>query len=314
MLHKIFNYIKNLHIEPDSDKFKRIDAQRLNLFAFSIGVILLLNGLRDLFFGFKAFFGGLFILGGIFLILFFFTKARQNALICLIAIELSLLLVFYFSSTSGFGNGLSLYYFVLITTSLFVFNTRETSKHIIVVFATAFILFLTSHYYDFRIFRVRGVENLEFSKNQRLFAFISVFVWFAILGYFILSKQFMILELYQKVLHGEKIIANMREKLNRKDDIDLENLVKFAINDDIAFIPKMKSSFPNLYDNLTEINPDMTGEEFKLCALIKLGFTTKDIAEYNHISVRTVQTRKSRLRKAFEISSDTDLYKWIDTF
>lgn len=56
MLRKILNYIKDLHIDPDTDMLKRIDAQRLNLFAFSIGVVLLLSGLRDLFFGFKAFF------------------------------------------------------------------------------------------------------------------------------------------------------------------------------------------------------------------------------------------------------------------
>ncbi|PTT25961.1 diguanylate cyclase, partial [Chryseobacterium sp. HMWF028] len=142
--------------------------------------------------------------------------------------------------------------------------------------------------------------------------FIVVFMGFSILGYFIFSKHFAVLELYQKVLRSEKIISDMRAKLNRKDDMDLENLVKLAINDDIAFIPKIKSSFPNLYDNLMEINPDITSEEFKLCALLKLGFTTKDIAEYNHISVRTVQTRKSRLRKSFGISADIDLYKWID--
>ncbi|WP_228384380.1 helix-turn-helix transcriptional regulator [Chryseobacterium soli] len=224
-----------------------------------------------------------------------------------------MLLVFFFSSTSGFENGLSLYYFLLFTASLFIFNTRKTSKYIIIVFVTAFVLFLISHYYDFRIFSIGKAGNLEFLKNQRLVTFIIVFSGLSILGYFIILKHFIVLELYQKVLRSEKIISDMRAKLNRKDDMDLENLVKLAMNDDIAFIPKIKSSFPNLYDNLMEINPDITSEEFKLCALLKLGFTTKDIAEYNHISVRTVQTRKSRLRKSFGISADTDLYKWIDT-
>ncbi|WP_185194893.1 helix-turn-helix transcriptional regulator [Chryseobacterium antibioticum] len=69
----------------------------------------------------------------------------------------------------------------------------------------------------------------------------------------------------------------------------------------------------NTTDNLLEMNSSMTSDEFKLCALLKLGFTTKDIAEYNHISVRTVQARKSRLRKSFGISADIDLYNWIDT-
>ncbi|MGG5210519.1 helix-turn-helix transcriptional regulator [Chryseobacterium sp. MIQD13] len=313
MLRRLWNYIENLHIDPNADRFKRIDAQRLNLFSFSIGIVLILSGFRDLLFGFKDYFLVLFILGIIFLLLFFFTKARQSALVCLIVIEFSMLLVFFFSSTSGFENGLSLYYFLLFITSLFIFNTRKTSKYIIIVFASAFVLFLISHYYDFRIFDIGERGSLMFSKNQRLVTFIVVFVWFAILGYFILLKHFTVLELYQKVLRSEKLIVNMREKFNRKDDMDLENLVKLAMNDDIAFIPKIKSSFPNLYDNIAEINPDVTSEEFKLCALLKLGFTTKDIAEYHHISVRTVQTRKSRLRKSFGISADTDLYKWIDT-
>jgi len=59
-------------------------------------------------------------------------------------------------------------------------------------------------------------------------------------------------------------------------------------------------------------NPEMTPDEFKFCSLLKLGFTTKDITEYNNLAIRTVQTRKSRLRKTFDISSEIDLYKWID--
>lgn len=312
MLRRILNYIENLHIDPNEDAFKRLDAQRLNLFAFSIGVFLIFSGFRDLLFGFSNYFWVLFVLGVIFLLLFFFTKVRQNEIICFAVLELSMLLVFFFSSTSGFANGMSLYYFLILTTSLFVFNTRNTSKYIFIIFATAFVLFLISHFYDFRIFKIEGAEDLKFSQNQRLTTFIVVFMWFAILAYFILSKHFTVLELYQKVIRSEKIISDMRAKLNRKDDIDLENLVKLAMNDDIAFIPKIKSSFPNLYDNLMEMNSAMTSDEFKLCALLKLGFTTKDIAEYNHISVRTVQTRKSRLRKSFGISADIDLYKWID--
>ncbi|MFP3598612.1 helix-turn-helix transcriptional regulator [Chryseobacterium sp. SIMBA_029] len=313
MLQKIWNYIQNLHIDPNANRFKRLDARILNFFAFSFGIILLLSGIRDLLFGFEGNFLVLFALGLISLIFFFFTKARQNVLMCLIGIEICMLLVFFFSSTTGFENGLSLYYFLLLITSLFIFNTRKTSKYNIVVFATVFILFLISHYYDFKIFRIVETGNLKFSRNQRLVTFIEVFIWFSILGYFILLKHFTVFELYQKVLRSEKIISDMRIKLNRKDDLDLENLVKLAMNDDAAFIPKIKFSFPNLFDNLMEINPVITSDEFKLCALLKLGFTTKDIAEYHNISVRTVQTRKSRLRKSFGISADIDLYKWIDT-
>ena len=97
-----------------------------------------------------------------------------------------------------------------------------------------------------------------------------------------------------------------------KADARKEDIVKLAIDNDAAFIPLFKQNFPYFYDNLKSFNKQMTGEEFKFCALLKLGFTTKDIAEYNHFTVRTVQTKKNRLRKSFNIPSEKDLYAWID--
>ena len=60
------------------------------------------------------------------------------------------------------------------------------------------------------------------------------------------------------------------------------------------------------------LNPNMTVDEFKFCALLKLGFTTKDIAICNNLAVRSVQTRKGRLRKSFLLSPQEDLYNWIN--
>jgi hypothetical protein len=56
----------------------------------------------------------------------------------------------------------------------------------------------------------------------------------------------------------------------------------------------------------------MTQDEFKFCALLKLEFSTKEIAQYTHTTIRSVQTRKNRFRKSFKLSSEKDLYKWIE--
>ncbi|WP_313101109.1 hypothetical protein [Epilithonimonas sp.] len=48
--------------------------------------------------------------------------------------------------------------------------------------------------------------------------------------------------------------------------------------------------------------------------MLKLNFTTKEIANYNNISVRSVETRKNRLRKLMNIPSDLDLNKWMMDF
>lgn len=313
MFRQIWDFITNRDIPPNADPLERIEAQRMNLFAFSIGAVLIFNGCRDLLFGLKINFFCLSALGLFYLFLFFFTKVRYNLFVILFSLELFLFLIFFFSSTTGFENGLSLYYFVIMLASLFIFNTKKTVGYNAIVYGTVLILFSISHYYDFRIFTIEGADSVLFSKNQRLITFLQVFLGVTILGYFIVAKQFKIVKLYQQALRSENIIAEMRAKINNKDQMDLEGLVKLAMNDDIAFIPKIKYAFPDLYDHLIHINPEMTTDEFKLCALLKLGFTTKDIAEYNHLSVRTIQTRKSRLRKSFGIDAEVDLYKWIDT-
>ncbi|MFZ4928129.1 helix-turn-helix transcriptional regulator [Chryseobacterium sp. Mn2064] len=313
MFRQIWDYITNRHIAPNADPLERIEAQRINVFAFFIGIVLIIDGCRDLWFGLTANFYGLSSLGLFYLFLFFFTKVRYNVFVILFNLEVFLFMIFFFSSTTGFENGLSLYYFVIMLASLFVFNTKKTVWYNAIVYSTVFILFSISHYHDFRIFTIEGADSIMFSKNQRLITFLQVFLGFIILGYFIVAKQFKIIELYRRTLRSEDIIAEMRIKLNSKDQADLEGLVKLAMNDDIAFIPRIKNVFPDLYDHLILINKDMTADEFKLWALLKLGFTTKDIAEYNHLAVRTIQTRKSRLRKSFGIATEVDLYKWIDS-
>ncbi|MDM1551505.1 diguanylate cyclase [Empedobacter falsenii] len=206
-----------------------------------------------------------------------------------------------------------MYYFVILIASLFIFNEKDTVKLNIIIYTIALILFIISHYYDFRIFTIEDSEHKTYTRNQRIFTFIETFIGIICFGYFILSKHFRVARLYKQTIRSEKMIIELRRKLRTDTQIyAIEEVVKLAVKDDIAYIPKFKLVFPNFYANLLSINPEMTPDEFKFCSLLKLGFTTKDIAEYNNLAIRTVQTRKSRLRKTFDISSEVDLYKWID--
>ncbi|TGN23125.1 diguanylate cyclase [Empedobacter tilapiae] len=285
----------------------------MNLFSLAISVIFFINGIRDLYFGYTIYFFVLIGLGTIYFLIFFFTKIQFNPLTWFLNLVFILFIIFFFSTTKGFENGISLYYFVILISSLFIFNEKNTVKYNIVLYMLVLILFMVSHHFDFKIFTIEKNNNDEFTKNQRIFTFLETFIGIICFAYFILSKHFKIAVLYKQTLRSENIIKELRRK-NQVDSqhIIIEDIVKLAMKDDIAFIPKIKLVFPELYNNLIRINPEITPDEFKFCSLLKLGFTTKDIAEYNNLAIRTVQTRKSRLRKSFNISSDVDLYKWID--
>jgi hypothetical protein len=310
---KLWNFVSNYHIPKDVNNLKRIQLQILNQYAFLISIFFFIDSVRDLLFGFWINFYVLFALGVIFLLLFLFTKIRFNSFILLGCCLLLLLLIFYFSSIGGFNNGIALYYFAVLSAVLFIFNGKNEFFFRIIIYVMITILFSISHFYDFNIFRLKDHEDELLTKNQRIITFFQVFMITILNGYFIARKNYVTAKLYHKTIRSENMIQDLKRKLNTDTtNNNIEDLVKLAINNDISFMAAFRNFFPNFYNNLIVINPDMTFDELKFCALLKLGFTTKDIAEYAHLTFRTVQTKKNRLRKSFNIPSEIDLYKWVD--
>ena len=70
-------------------------------------------------------------------------------------------------------------------------------------------------------------------------------------------------------------------------------------------------------DFLTRIknkHPDLTPQEIKLCAYLRLNMSTKEIANLLNISVRGVEISRYRLRKKLGISRETNLVDYMMTF
>jgi DNA-binding NarL/FixJ family response regulator len=83
---------------------------------------------------------------------------------------------------------------------------------------------------------------------------------------------------------------------------------------DSSFLTRLKEVYPYFYNQLVSSYPELTTGQLQFCAMLRLNFTTKEIANYTNISVRSVETRKNRLRKLMNIPSDVDLNKWMMDF
>lgn len=59
--------------------------------------------------------------------------------------------------------------------------------------------------------------------------------------------------------------------------------------------------------NLSQHYPDLTSMELKVCALIRTGLSSGEIAALLHVTRRNVETHRYRLRKKLNIASDIDL-------
>ncbi len=116
-------------------------------------------------------------------------------------------------------------------------------------------------------------------------------------------------ELLSKV--KEQLLSNVEDKssvrpiiniidksLNQNDDWEL---FKEAFNNaDRKFLKKLKKAHPNLSPN-----------DIRLCAYLRLNLSSKEIAPLLNISARSVEIKRYRLRKKMDLSHDDNLVNYI---
>lgn len=90
---------------------------------------------------------------------------------------------------------------------------------------------------------------------------------------------------------------------------EMENLVNsLNKNEDLkAFQFYFEQIHDSFFEHLSETYPDLTQGEKRLCALISLNLTTKEIASLINRTVRGVETAKFRLRKKLQLNKDDSL-------
>lgn len=64
-------------------------------------------------------------------------------------------------------------------------------------------------------------------------------------------------------------------------------------------------------ERLVQLHPDLTPGERHLAALLRVNFSTKDVALLTGNTPKTVNMNRYRLRKALQLDSDTDLVKYL---
>lgn len=96
----------------------------------------------------------------------------------------------------------------------------------------------------------------------------------------------------------KKVIRIIDRNLNNNDDW---NLFQEAFNNaDKDFLKKIKSTHPNL-----------TSNDLRLCAYLRLNLSSKEIAPLLNISPRSVEVKRYRLRKKMELPHEESLSDYI---
>ena len=102
-----------------------------------------------------------------------------------------------------------------------------------------------------------------------------------------------------------KIIAKVRG--NIKDNISHDNSwKKFEQNFDQVYVDFLK--------RLEESLPQLTTTDKKICAYLKMGLSSKEIAPPLNITVRSVEMNRYRVRKKLGLGREDNLTTYLDKF
>lgn len=156
-------------------------------------------------------------------------------------------------------------------------------------------------------------EQNEFEKKARkkTTGYISIIIIFVVV---LTGLIFIYIKESKKNKHNQEIIKNKRQKLlelNNKVNDAFAEVLELAKKDDPAFITRFKEVYLPFYTQLTTQYPTLNIGQIRFCCLLYLNFSTKEIAHYHHMTIKGVQTKKTRLRKQLNIASDVDLNKWM---
>ena len=124
----------------------------------------------------------------------------------------------------------------------------------------------------------------------------------------ILSIGLLLLKRKRKLLDEvEEETQELKQRLNEA----FEEIMELAKSNDPAFIFRFQEVYPVFYNKLINKHTDLSPTDLRLCAMTYLNFSTIDIAEYTFVESRSVQARRSRLRKKINLPPDYDLLTYL---
>jgi DNA-binding CsgD family transcriptional regulator/Tfp pilus assembly protein PilF len=116
------------------------------------------------------------------------------------------------------------------------------------------------------------------------------------------------------------LIQDLSKKVDKEHKPEIKSIVRkldglLRMDEDWAdFRRHFESVHPDLINRLGEEFPGLTGNEFRLIALIRLNLSTKEISSVLGISPDSVKTARYRLRKKLNLETQDGLFDFLLQF
>jgi DNA-binding CsgD family transcriptional regulator len=121
-----------------------------------------------------------------------------------------------------------------------------------------------------------------------------------------------------QMIQKNELLQDLKEKLENSSHQDLDASVTKILNRGLNqdkewsdFNAHFESINKNFYTRIKQSFPDISPNELKICALIKMNLSIKEMASILNISPDSVKTARYRLRKKLNLSTEDNLTEFI---
>ena len=110
----------------------------------------------------------------------------------------------------------------------------------------------------------------------------------------------------------EEIIQDIPKLYHIKFDL-LKRRLKQQKSSSILneFETRFTGVYEQYYERLKNISPELTPNDLRICALMRLNISTKEIALLTNRTVGTVDNIRSSIRKKLKLEDDTNLQEYL---
>ena len=130
-----------------------------------------------------------------------------------------------------------------------------------------------------------------------------------------LPKLLQEVQRFSKEQHSyQELIKHLESKTSKNSTNLLSDFIKNGLNtneDRASFITEFRIQYTEYYTKIMAKYPQLSANDLRLIALIKLGLASNEIAEVLRISEAGVKKSRQRLREKLNIEEDKNLKESI---
>ncbi len=272
------------------------------------GILLYIYKGLTIFFFWHMFCAGLFIFINHFLL-----KNKWNNIKVVLAYLILCADIFFFVTMGGYKTGMDLFYIPMML-SMPIFFDFVKEKHFVITSFIIIVSFMILGLITRELFYVEFFYKFYNGCLSNYFLIINISFVLAAMG-IIICSIYIRHSIHQKnlsILKDKSVrLDNAKQKLGKLTSAS--ELVILAKNKDQGFYQKFILAYPDLIDKLNKLCPTICRTELEFCAYLKLNFSTKQIATYTNSTIKSVECKKYRIRKKFDLDPSADIYVWINS-